>query len=276
MASKNKNRNKSFSISLFKTIIDFLTEIIVCRNLFPEAQTGRPRIPLQQLLKSFLFMMLRGLTWRELEEYYKICRSTAHRYFTRLATEGVFEDLWKSIVLYLIENGYRNCEFLIVDGSDRTVKNMLTGVADIGFKHKGKNAIKITLVVTQDGLPMGISIGKASTHDSKALEPAFKSLVEITSKEAIVNVVADKAYIGDPAKIEAADQHLNLITPVKKGENRFNTLADEKLLAQRGVVEKSFARLYQFRRIANIYDKTIQSYTNWCYLALAFLTFTIF
>ncbi len=153
---------------------------------------------------------------------------------------------------------------------------MSTEFTGVGYKYKNKNAVKITIITSQDGLPLSLTLTKASDHDSTQMISAIREVSPELDKDRPISLVGDKGYVGQSIKNKALEHNVDVVTPAKSNETRINSDDEKALLKNRSTIERVFARLYQFRRISNIYDKKICMYKGWCELACAFLTLTIF
>jgi putative transposase len=257
---------------LIDKIEPIFVEIINVRKLACKAKTGRPRVNICRIFRGIMKMLIKGTTWRDFDKKYGT-RSTAHRYFSEWAAAGVFREIWLVIVKILTADKLCNLRIQIIDASDKPVKNMLKKFTSIGYKYKNKFAIKITILMTKSGIPIGLDICDAAKNDSKRLQPVLEnSIVDESEMPPSTKLLADKGYYGNPC-IEIAAQHNRIfLTPQKSNSKIKNSDRVNKLLKKRSAVERFFARFYQFRRIDKIFDKNLINYTGWCCLGLALIS----
>ena len=255
---------------LFRYFEKTFFRVLEEKNLISKAFTGRPPICHHKLIRGLIYMLIRGWTWRELPRKYGT-RSTAHRYFQKWASAGVFLEIW-SLFLRDIQNDSRfSCWIQMIDGSDKMTKNMSKKVATLGYKHKSKSALKLSLVITDQGVPIALDICGANSSDVKRLEATLQVSALPASKGLPEVLLADKGYAGREASAISAKQGKILITPAKKNEHRQNSLFGTVLYKKRNLIERIFEKLYNFKRVDVPLERYLKNYTGWCHMALGFL-----
>lgn len=265
-----KNNNLFNYVPLIRSIENIFLEIIKAWDLAPVAATGRPRVNILYIFRGLMFMLLRGHTWREFQRKYGTT-STAHRYMTEWAAAGVFHEIWKTLLNFLIDQDQINLKLQVVDGAEKPVKNMLHVFTGMGYKHKSKQSIKITLLTDSRGIPFSVDLSKAHHADSKRLKHVLNNACVQKPQELSPQLIADKGYTGEPAKKIAAQHGLELITPHKTNACTQNTRREKRMLKKRNIIERTFARLFQFKRLDKILDKTKAQYESWLYLAFSIM-----
>lgn len=264
------------SLSLIRAIEEFFSKTLEAKKLHNTANFGRPRLDNMRIFRGIIRLLLKGERWKNFDPRYG-SRATAHRRFLEWAENGIFRDIWQFAVEFLRNEGFESdFKFQVVDGSDRPVKNMRKTETSIGFKHRGKQALKVTILVTASGIPLGLDLSGSADHDSTRLKDVLESCVLKPEKSVPETLLGDAGYIGKPAKKAAEKYNYKLITPAKSNSIKQNTKKEEKLLKKRGSVERVFARLFQFSRLDRIFDKTRKAYGAWCELALSLITLTHF
>lgn len=112
------------------------------------------------------------------------------------------------------------------------------------------------------GLPLAVSIADGSRHDVRLVEPTLDEAVTSTLPP---NLIGDRAYDSYPLAARLREERgIELIAP--KRSNSFRRQQDGRRLRRykrRWKVERLFAWLKQFRRLA----------TRWEYKAENFLAF---
>ncbi|KAF1366714.1 transposase [Yokenella regensburgei] len=76
-------------------------------------------------------------------------------------------------------------------------------------------------------------------------------------------VLADKAYSGHALRDELKSKGIKIVIPRKSNEKLASdgrSVLDSDAYRNRNVVERCFARLKEYRRIATRYDKTARNY----------------
>jgi transposase len=254
------------------------------------------------ILENVLFMLKTGCTYREAclysdkDHHY----STIFKRVQRWRTLGVFDLIYSHI---------RNCYVSLcptpltvyVDGSNIRNKNGSDHV-DYGFKDKGKKGCRLTWAVDADRFPLAMSLSSSKSHDVTELPPIISELDTIPQIPPSINVVGDKAYQLDASKIPVLNQtQVTIITPPKmylyKGSKKdiqdlkegkieivkkssrdprdykIKVISEEskKMLKKRLVVENTFASIKQFKKIANRYEKKLESFEVFVKLAMILL-----
>lgn len=106
-----------------------------------------------------------------------------------------------------------------------------------------------------------------NVHDSTEAQ-ALLDKVASQAEGQIATVTADKAY--DSAAIVAKIEELGAQAVIPQLSNRKTTRpVDWAQYKNRNIVERFFARLKQFRRIATRYDKLATIFTSFIHLAAA-------
>ncbi len=95
---------------------------------------------------------------------------------------------------------------------------------------------------------------------------------DITQAEALLEgfeadyVLADKGYDGKVAIDAVQRAKANPVIPSRKGARKPRFI-DPELYKERNIIECFFGKLKQFRRVATRYDKHIQNYLGFIYIA---------
>ena len=135
--------------------------------------------------------------------------------------------------------------------------------AEIGKTRCGKGS-KVMAVADAHGLPVALHTRSAS--------PAEVPLVHDTLEQTLLpdaprRLIADRAYDSDKLADSLAAKEIELICPHKS--NRVNITQDGRKLRRykrRWKVERLFAWLKNFRRVAVRWDYYLQSYETFLYL----------
>jgi transposase len=86
----------------------------------------------------------------------------------------------------------------------------------------------------------------------------------------IDQAVCDRGFDGSPQRQACIDRGVEPVIPPKS--NRVDPEPyDEGAYRERNRVERLFAKLKEFRRVATRYDKTKRMYLGWLHLALGFI-----
>jgi len=140
---------------------------------------------------------------------------------------------------------------------------------------RGKPGTKRSVIVEQDGGPLGAVIDGANVHDTKLLEATIEAIVverpEPTKKEP-QNLCLDKGY-DNPTGRQAAAKHRYTPHIRKIGEEKAIPRGKHKHKPRRWVVERTLGWLSKCRAILVRYDKNAFNYLGLIQFACALLWF---
>jgi transposase len=116
-------------------------------------------------------------------------------------------------------------------------------------RSRGGLTTKIHALVDQKGRPLRLLITPGQTHDAQGAAVLLSGL----ARKSIV--IADKAYDADwiRAHIRAQGAKANIPNTASRTRRRYRW--QKRLYRERNVIERFFAKLKQYRRIATRYDK---------------------
>jgi transposase len=123
----------------------------------------------------------------------------------------------------------------------------------------GGFATKIHACVNPLGQPVALELTAGQCADS----PQLPGLIVGVKTQA---VLADKGYDSESNRAAIRNQGAEPCIPGKR--NRKEPIAyDHYLYKERNVVERFFARIKQYRRVATRYDKTARNYLGFVWVA---------
>jgi hypothetical protein len=82
---------------------------------------------------------------------------TVHRYFKKWADSGLFQRLWHTVLVFLNQKGRLKNDVHVVDGSLVMVQHLSKKIAFISTKLRPKRAIKFSILVDAQGIPLATS-----------------------------------------------------------------------------------------------------------------------
>ena len=101
--------------------------------------------------------------------------------------------------------------------------------------------------------------------------PHGRELLESFKPGQVGNVVGDTAYDGDETRKQV--RKLKAAACIKPSPNRTSRKRyDKTRYRNRNQVERFFNRIKQFRRIATRYDKTVENYSGFVWIAALMTT----
>jgi putative transposase len=244
-------------------------EPILARR-YPPAATGRPRADLRLMLDGIIHRLRSGCQWNQLPERFGPS-STLHDWFQRFVEDGVLEEIWAALVGECAELGAVQWEWQAADG--------VMGKARLCGDKRGpnptdraKSGTKKSVIVEQQGGPLGVAIDGANVHDAKLLAETIEAIVvnRPDPVHVIQHLCLDKGY--DNPTGEAACAKAGYLPHIRRiGEEKLDTQAEKTHPARRWVVERTIAWLQKCRALLIRYDKKADNYLGLIQLACALL-----
>ena len=213
----------------------------------PPAKGGRKRIDWRQALNGIIFRMRSGCQWNQLPKRFGD-DSSVHRWFQRWNKNGVMEKIWAALVEDCGELGGVSWEWQSADGAMGKAR---FGGDKVGPNptDRGKNGVKRSVIVDQEGGPLGAVIAGANVHDTKLLAETIESIVverPEPTEEAPQHLCLDKGYDNPTGREAAASQgHTPHIRRI--GEEKAVKRGKKKHKPRRWVVEPPLPRWQTYR-----------------------------
>ena len=226
--------------------------------LAPNRASGRRRADNETLLYAMLKVLETGMPWRHLEwpgngPNYR----SVHRHFMAWCRAGVFRSAYQAL-LRLYARKTRRGEYHCIDSS--YVKSIY-GVACVGRNptDRGRNATKMSAIVTDEGMPVSLTFFPANTSDYRTVYASLDARVSRT--RARIPLYADKGYYS--TEVRHALWDAGYVDRVAKRRVRTHCSTN----GRRGIVERFFSWLDKNRRLIVRYDATIVAYAGWSWFA---------
>ena len=149
----------------------------------------------------------------------------------------------------------------------RDIRSRKKGGPDVGKCRAGK-ATKVMAIADSDGFPLSVAIAGGNRHDvvltDRTLDAAFVN-------ELPPRLIGDKAWDSAPhAAALREERNIELIAPKRLGAGkRKQDGRSLRRYRRRWKVERLFAWLKQFRRIATRWDRKSSNYLGFLHLACA-------
>jgi transposase len=120
-------------------------------------------------------------------------------------------------------------------------------------------------VADRAGLPLAVYTASASPHEVTLVG---ETLAQVFTAARPERLIGDKAYDSDPLDEELAEQGIELIAPHKSNRKQAPTQDGRKLrrYKRRWKIERLFAWLQNFRRIAMRFDVHDENYLGFVHL----------
>ncbi len=120
-------------------------------------------------------------------------------------------------------------------------------------------------VADSNGFPVSVYTASASPHEVTLVQA---TLAEVLTREGPERLIGDKAYDSDPLDKELAEQDVEMIAPHKANRKKAATQDGRPLrrYKRRWKIERLFAWLQNFRRIAMRFDFHDENYLGFVHL----------
>ena len=233
---------------------------------------GRPRLTLRKVMDGIFYVLRTGCQWKALPPEFGSA-SAVHDYFQEWRALGVFQDLWKSVL-----QEYDQCK-----GIDWTWQALdgATTKAPLGGQETGdnptdraKSGTKRSLLTDGNGIPIGVNVSGANTHDKRLVEDTINSAPlerpDPTPRKP-QHVCMDKGY--DYADIRELVKEYGYTAHIPvRGQGAEATKQMPGYRARRWVVERTHSWFNRFRRLLIRWEKEVENYLGFIHLACAWIT----
>jgi len=217
--------------------------------------------PLRALFNALRYIAKTGVQWRYLPENfppYHAVFQQAQRWIRAGVLETMAGDLRK--LLRLLAERASEPSAAILDG--RTLQSVPESGARAGYDgHKRKKGSKVHVAVDTLGHLLAVAITPANEQERAQVGALCQQVQEATG-ENVKMAFVDQGYTGQEAAQQAQAQGIDLVV-VKLAEAKKGFV----LLPRRWVVERTFAWLGRFRRLARDYERTSKNLAAYHWLA---------
>ncbi len=218
---------------------------------------------LEEILKEIFYVLRTGVPWRLLRS--PINWKTIYWHFSRFKKHQIFQKTFNK----LIKNNYTmNNNIIITDTTfiyNKFGKNKIS--RNKYFKNKKCN--KLSIITDDIGVPLSVYINKGSIHDLHYLTKHTNDIITITKNKKTL-LLADKCY--ESIKMRNALDKLNITLMIqKKKRAKANYYYDKYIYKKRIIVENTFQKLKNFRRVMIRYDKLFSTYKEFCFIAASII-----
>jgi putative transposase len=166
---------------------------------------GRPAADRRKVMTGILYVLRTGCQWNALPKEFGSGK-TAHRYFQRWVRTGVFLHMWQAGLTEYDELQGLAWKWQAADGAmtkaplggEKTGKNPTD---------RGKLGTKRSLLVDEQGVPLGLVVSGANTPDGRLLDATLHAVPIERPDPATTeqHLCLDKGYSGEPCARVAKD-----------------------------------------------------------------------
>ncbi len=242
--------------------VDEATWKLIAPILARSSGRGRPRLHADQVIYNAILYVLRGgIQWRMLPPTFPPWQTVYSR-FRRWADAGIWEKLTDRLRAEVrIEAGREPEPSAGIIDSQSTATGPGSGAIgyDAGKKVKGR---KRHLVVDTQGTVLAVYVTPANVQDPVA---APEVLAQAKAKSSRLKLIwADARYRGPigQSAAQALDLTIEVVSP-PKGQKGF------QVLPRRWVIERTFAWLERYRRLARDWEAASWSVCAFIHIAIS-------
>ena len=227
------------------------------------ADAPQRRHHLRELFNGLRWLVRTGAPWRMLPRGLPPWEAVYHQTRRWLAA-GVFEAMAHDLRRLLREAQDRMPEPRAAILDSRTVQSTPESGARAGWDgHKRRKGTKTHAAVGTLGHLLALVVGPADEQDRARVEE-LAAAVQAATGEAAELAYVDQAYTGEQAEADAAARGIRLeVVKLPAAKRGF------VLLPRRWVVERSFAWVARFRRLARDYERLPATVAGLPFLAFA-------
>jgi putative transposase len=238
-------------------LIDAQWELLA--DLFPQAETGRPReVNIRAVVDAIFYVNRTGVQWRYLPHDFPRW-DVVYWYFRKWGQDGTWDRVQR-----LLREGVRQAAGREATPSmgcvdSQSVKGTECG-GDHGIDgHKKINGVKRHILVDTMGLLLAVVVTAASVTDAKAARVVFQR-ANAEGLPRLAKVLGDQVY-GNEGLPEwtAQNTRFRLEITVKDPAAQEPGKKKFKVIKWRWVVERTFAWLGRYRRNSRDYEKLAQT-----------------
>ena len=228
-------------------------------DLFPEADTGRPReVNIRDVVDAIFYVNRTGVQWRYLPHDYPRW-DVVYSYFRKWGRDGTWDNVQRTLREGVRQAAGREATPSLGCVDSQSVKGTECG-GDHGIDgHKKINGVKRHILVDTMGLLLAVFVTAASATDAQAARQVFQRATA-EGLPRLVKVLGDHVYgyeglpawtaTNTPFRLEITAKES---TPPQAGKKKF------KVIKWRWVVERTFAWLGRYRRNSRDYEKLPQT-----------------
>lgn len=220
---------------------------------------------LREVFNGLRYIVRTGAQWRmmpnDLPPWHTVYQQTQ-----RWLEAGVFEDMVHDLRMLMREIADRNPQPRAAILDSRTVQSTPESGSRAGYDgHKRRKGSKVHLAVDTLGQLLALLVTPANEQDRAQVAALAEQIQKVTGESVEVAFV-DQGYTGKQAATDAEAHGIRLeVVKLPTAKRGF------VLLPRRWVVERSFAWMARFRRLARDYERLAETLAGLHFVAFAML-----
>ena len=237
--------------------------LVVPYLVLMDEEAPQREYPLREMFNALRYVVRSGCAWRMLPHDlppWEAVYQQMQRWINAQVFEAIVDDLRR--LIRLAEGRDEEPSAAIIDS--RTLQATPESGHRAGYDgHKKKRGSKIHMVVDTLGELLTLQVTAANVQERSQVAELAEKIQTITGDHVEV-LYADQGYTGEATAEAAAEQGMELVV-VKLPEAKKGFV----LLPRRWVVERSFAWLSRFRRLARDYERLASTLAGLHFIAFA-------
>jgi putative transposase len=231
-------------------------------DLFPEAETGRPReVDIRAVVDAIFYVNRTGVQWRYLPHDFPRW-DVVYSYFRKWGVDGTWDQMQRLLRQGVRQAATREATPSMACVDSQSVKGTECGGEHGIDGHKKINGVKRHILVDTMGLLVAVFVTAASVTDARAAREVFRRACG-ENLPRLVKVLGDHVY-GYEKLPEWTVLNTEFILEItgKKSTQQREGKKEFKVVKWRWVVERTFAWLGRYRRNSRDYEKLPQTSEN--------------
>jgi transposase len=219
-----------------------------------------------------IYKVLRtGSQWKHINS--PLHYTTYHKKFIKWNNHNLFQNVFYIIIKLLKHENILDNDFLKDLYIDSTMIKNIRGVEFLGSNHydRNRNGNKVSIVVTKNGIPLGMSLSTSNIHDINLVE---NTLDDIKIKIVGSRLGGDKGYISKKLKDKLQNEkNITLITNLRDNSKELLNDEEKSFLKKRHIVENTFSWLKNNKKLINRYEANALNFEqNWYFSFINLIT----
>jgi transposase len=220
--------------------------------LLPKGRRGARRVDDRRVVSGIIHMLRSGARWRDCPQEYGP-DTTIYNRFNRWSRQGIWP--------VCVQGGHRqhrcgrhglNRQFACQSASLGGRRKRGAFKEGVG-RSRGGRTTAIHAITDAAGRPRILLVAPGNLHDVMMAEALFSAAGPIE------RLIADKAYDTNRLRSFLKERDIEAVIP-SSARRKPLIPHDREAYRQRNLIERMFARLKDFRRIATRYDKLARNY----------------